>query len=63
MTVSKLVGDHLGIIWGTFRGLLGILLGVFLKYFGGYFKGFLGGKTLTLIPIWGVYYIIYSNPL
>ena len=25
MTFSKLVGDHLGIIWGTFRGLLGVL--------------------------------------
>ena len=25
MTFSKLFGDHLGIIWGTFRGLLGVL--------------------------------------
>ena len=25
MTFSKLCGDHLGIIWGTFRGLLGVL--------------------------------------
>ena len=41
----------------TFWCFLELLLGVLSKYCGGYFTGFLGVKTLTLIPIWGVYYI------